>query len=63
MTAEAKQFHWEKEMEPTWDKVLPNMLRILESGSELGKQAARAELARMADLANRYVILTKEKSA
>lgn len=57
--AAASRPNWEKEMEANWDKVLPNMLRILESGSELGKKAAREELARMADLANRYVTLMK----
>jgi hypothetical protein len=43
----------------TWSGTLPMLIAVLEDGSEEGKQIAREELARMAELADRYVSLSK----
>lgn len=39
---------------PTWAALLPVYIEVLEDGSEAGRVAARAELARMAEAADRY---------
>lgn len=40
---------------PTWRSILQPILVLLEIGTVEGKQIAREELERMADLADRYV--------
>jgi len=40
---------------PTWKAMLPVMIEALTNGTPTGKQLAREELARMADLADHYV--------
>lgn len=46
---------------PTWASLLPVYIAALEDGSEAGRVAARAELARMAEAADRYNELCKAK--
>lgn len=50
------------DLTPTWRALLPVFLLALEEGTEEGKQIAREELGRMADAADGYNKLTKEKS-
>ena len=44
---------------PTWAALLPVYIAVLEDGSEAGRVAARVELARMAEAADRYNELCK----
>lgn len=46
---------------PTWSGILKYYLVILEDGNAEGKKIAKKELARMAELADKYVALIKEK--
>jgi hypothetical protein len=43
------------DLTPTWSEVLPIFIACLENGTEKGKTSARAELLRMAKLADAYV--------
>jgi len=45
------------DLTPTWSNVLPVLLTVLESGSREGKQTAKIELSRMAEIADKYVAL------
>lgn len=47
------------DMTPTWVGVLPILMAALEDATPEGKEIARQELYRMADLADRYVELGK----
>lgn len=44
---------------PTWTDVLPVLLAAIEDGTFEGQKVAREELFRMAELADRYVDLSK----
>ena len=46
---------------PKWADVLPIYIAVLEDGGEAGRVAARAELARMAEAADKYNELCKAK--
>lgn len=39
---------------PTWRAIVPIIIAALEDGTDAGKQAAKAELYRMAEVADRY---------
>lgn len=47
------------DLTPEWAAILPMLIMILQDGSPEGQQVAKAELARMAELADRYVGLSK----
>lgn len=42
------------DMTPTWAGLLPVLLELLERGNAEGKKTARAELARMAQAADKW---------
>ena len=46
---------------PTWAALQPVYIAVLENGNEAGRVVARAELARMAQAADRYNELCKVK--
>lgn len=46
---------------PTWEGILPTLLVLLENGNSKGRETARAELKRMAKLADCYVETLREK--
>lgn len=42
-------------LQPTWEAITRLYIALLEDGDAEGKEAARAELLRMAKIADRYV--------
>lgn len=51
------------DLTPTWSAILPAFLAVLENGTEKGKEAAREELKRMAQAADQFNELVKERSS
>lgn len=56
MTYETKTI----DITPTWSQAASMLALVLENGTEEGKRDARKELARMAELADKYVASQKE---
>lgn len=50
------------DLTPKWAEVAPMLILILQDGSPEGQSVARAELQRMAELADAYVAITREVS-
>lgn len=48
------------DLTPTWEEVLPAWLAVMESGNAEAMEIGRAELKRMAKLADLYVAQQKE---
>lgn len=48
---------------PTWVAILPLLLHALENGTAEGQRTARAELVRMAAIADTAVAASKAKAA
>lgn len=46
---------------PTWEGILPVLLTLLENGNAQGKATAKAELVKMAKLADERNAMVKEK--
>lgn len=51
------------DMTPTWEGLLPYLLVVMRDGSFEGQKLARAELTRMAKLADAYVQTQKLEAA
>jgi hypothetical protein len=47
---------------PTWVGILPYYLTVLQDGNEKGKEIARKELKRMAEIADLYVAMQKAEA-
>jgi hypothetical protein len=46
---------------PTWTEILNTLLVLHEQGDSKGRQTARSELTRMAQLADAYIEVTKKR--
>jgi len=46
---------------PTWAQVIPIFIDALENGNEKQKETARAEIKRVAQVADEYVSVSKTK--
>jgi tryptophanase len=46
---------------PTWESILPILLMTIENGTSRGRKVAIEELTRMAQIADKYVALSKEE--
>ena len=49
----------EIEVVTSWESILPTLLVLLEHGTPVGQAIARADLQRMARLADRYINASK----
>lgn len=50
------------DLTPTWSGILPVLIALIRDGNEAGQASAMLELNRMAQLADRYVLLSEEAS-
>jgi hypothetical protein len=63
-TKEDKYSNTEKlDMTPTWVGILPVYLAAFEDGNATGREAAKKELYRMAQLADKYAEIVKQQEA
>lgn len=56
---DVKRFAGTIDLTPSWSGILPTLLAAVTDGTPEGQSIARQELARMAEIADRYVALSK----